>query len=1160
MSKSSVHKRYTHSKQWGGATLSCDQINNIIKKAPHFLGIMETAGLDAFSAGKSLSLKRSYSDDDIVPEFMEFLTAFGQALHQLENPSKIRADALENSGSTVSKAFDMLINDTPERASYAKKDATVGSFVYHDGADPAFPGIKTLIPGVNMLGSSLFDAVNGLTAFQRLIVFLYEFIAELDFSTNPSGAEIIGFLRKHDTVNFHRLCAEVVKDITNENHYASRPQWDSEFSEDKILQALQRSLVPVAETIKKELQSREYRAGDDPAPLVKAAGDVKSYKFKTDATPALKQLLAAVGADGDAASISAEWASIGKPKGRAPDSITLHGYLNTGFVNGTLNQVSDVTEPVLSGGSSVAMSDTEYAKLIVNHISKTVNPTAVGISAKETDLAKVLAATALPAAGKALPLPLRPAGTDGSAPLFMYDVALPHDRIDKALIDKAKEINDYVTAVKKMATPIGKVIAMALYDAVISGDEDFATDLTKSAVYAPTIIDAFAKYTDKLKSRVEFVNNKLKSAPAAAAVFKNQIVNGFITGIGSTIDAGNVKQEMSSGVAGNCQQELYEKVISNNVSAFDKIFNLVQNGESKPLDAILKELDALSPIQKRDRAARDAVFAKYRLNVKKLDERQVGGRKRVRRMRGGAGDEIEVINALRYVPALKVDGRRKIYLTPTESVTEAELFASRGEFGLRSLAQEIYTSELDAPITVNVGGRAINIDKDASSRAIINILGDTIFQLTDEDIMTILNRNSRMAPNDAARITKIENDLKANVLAQKSTWKYDGQNWTSNGSFNINDQCTFLTEETGRDCVGFLNECGLEQGTLKGCYEVIKRVNKNKAWPTDLSIKENVTKISPRVAFNILKKFNFDTIVEKDTNSGSRLYNIALVKVEPVGKWLKRFEKADFQSKFASAGPVDQVVKAIKENPYFLNYLSLLVEWVNAHPVVLNPGWTEKAAPAVTDKPNYNFDELKMYEYYPPTRGVQQRGTNLSMLLHSLNQLGGNFKEGTYSYKRAAMFNDMRRHVADDIEMPFNRAMFDHNMRGGNGDEIVKFLEGGNKGSSELLKGLYEQIVDVLKSRRIDLSPKSKQALDGILNRISASEKEANEILLKEIKRAQILKATGQRIDIANVNDADEIKAIEERYLDATKRAERSSAKFIDALVTMLTVTVKGKK
>jgi hypothetical protein len=244
-----------------------------------------------------------------------------------------------------------------------------------------------------------------------------------------------------------------------------------------------------------------------------------------------------------------------------------------------------------------------------------------------------------------------------------------------------------------------------------------------------------------------------------------------------------------------------------------------------------------------------------------------------------------------------------------------------------------------------------------------------------------------------------------------------------------------------------------------------------------------------------------------------------------------------------------------------------LVEWVNAHPSVLNKGWVVKdKAEGPANKPNVNFrDDLKVYEYYPAGKVANAKNNvGLQMLLRGLTQLGGNFKDGVYAYKRRAMFNDMKRHRAVDIDAPFSRGMFDRDMpqqTGGHGDDIIKFLEGGKEGSADLLKNLYQQIEKMLeRQQRVKLSENSRKKMDDALLKISEGEKEANTVLLNEIKRGEIQRATGNRIDINGIEDDAEIKEIEERYLKKTKDVEKSSAKFIDALVTMLTVTVNGRK
>jgi len=1195
---------------------------------------MKDGGLDAFTAEVNPIYQTSSSikKTDVVPEFMETLTALGQALNQIENPTKARSELLLDTAGPINSVFNAMLNTRPTSngTAYANiRNLNVESFVFHDGAQSEFANIKSLIPGMNLLGTSIWKPAASANSLQQLISFLYCFIAQLDLSTGLTGESVILFLQKNDTVNFGRLVKETV-DMFDNKYYDDSSKLL--LATNQKTNGLIKSLGSVADDIIKELVTRSSVSSTNEIVNTDSnSGTAANYDF-TDAETSLKAFLdptvqaslqpakTGFGIPAMAAALTAIADKlVSRDVGSIPNTIkpvfnddnlavkiARHGYLNAPFFNGTAEKITNKNEATISSAVVVGgqLSEIDYKPIVTAWLIKYNLTTLVpgyalmntaDIKQKITDLSngtqvtssgnKKKAADALPLLQSQIAVPS--AGLANSAPLFLYSpVAGPppettYSRIDKPLTGTATDllvteipgINDFIRGIKQFQSPdytFSKIALVALLDALVSNTGNLAKDQKNNAPkYAAIIHDSIEKYKNYVASRIPYVNTKINTSGInnTTLAFKDKLINGFFSDLRGSVPSESNKQNMSSGT---CQRRIYDEVLWGHFDEYDQIFNLLKGEQPvKNLDAIQKNIDALSTADKNNKVTKDAQYAGYRLNVKKIPRYgMIGGR---RRMHGGDG-EIDVINALDGVPAITAGSQRIIWLTETERITEDELFNNNGgQFALRRLAQEIFTSDpANDDVTVSrPSGGDVTLNKAVAAKNIVKILGDKIFNLSPNDIMSVLNNNAKNAPSVSKKMVQDEKDLKAYMLANgEPKWQLnaDRSDWEIPGKdFNIEDQCGFIDDATAPGCVSFLNECGLEQGTFAGCYEVVKKIDKNKQWAS-VTNKETITKISPRVAYNILKHFNFDTITAKDANSSSPFANIDLIKMEPLSSWYKRLDTTDLQNKFKpkNGDTSEEAVQIMKDNKYFLSYLSLLVEWVNAHPSLLNKGWVTTPKTEGPKDEHYNFiKDFRPYEYYPSNKAVgAKNGANLQMLLRGLTQLGGNYRDGMYAYKRRAMFNDMKRNSGRDIEMPFNRGMFDRDMPQNGGGDVYKFLEGPSKeGSATFLKNLYNQIAKMLQDqRKIDLSEPSKSNLDKILDKISVAEKEANEWLLKAIKRQQIKNITNGRIDIEQVANDDELKKIEEMYLSKTKEVERSSEKYINSLVTMLTLTINGRK
>lgn len=130
--------------------------------------------------------------------------------------------------------------------------------------------------------------------------------------------------------------------------------------------------------------------------------------------------------------------------------------------------------------------------------------------------------------------------------------------------------------------------------------------------------------------------------------------------------------------------------------------------------------------------------------------------------------------------------------------------------------------------------------------------------------------------------------------------------------------------EDKTSCRAFMNECLLDSDpkNIMKCIRVMENQDFGAA------AKKEISNMTPIVALNLLKKFGFRTYKLFDTEAG-----FDILKVENVSHWLKTYMKKIFnEDKNAQT--------AIENNDKILQYLNLVVEYVNANPGILNTNYS----------------------------------------------------------------------------------------------------------------------------------------------------------------------------------------------------------------------------
>lgn len=186
-------------------------------------------------------------------------------------------------------------------------------------------------------------------------------------------------------------------------------------------------------------------------------------------------------------------------------------------------------------------------------------------------------------------------------------------------------------------------------------------------------------------------------------------------------------------------------------------------------------------------------------------------------------------------------------------------------------------------------------------------------------------------------------------MTDKNIWQVDQQGrlfMNENGNtiyYGANDPATVqrlrsqfkcystLVKADPTTCNKYVNQCLLSNDTdsLKVCAEIWKQKDFY-----DVS-KEEIKNMHPLVAVRTLQKFGFRVHKVSDAMAG-----ITIKKFEDVDHWIKHVlqKQPQFQTQIQSQTPGDnKTIQAIVEsNENLLNYLRLIVEYVNANPAILN--------------------------------------------------------------------------------------------------------------------------------------------------------------------------------------------------------------------------------
>jgi hypothetical protein len=174
-------------------------------------------------------------------------------------------------------------------------------------------------------------------------------------------------------------------------------------------------------------------------------------------------------------------------------------------------------------------------------------------------------------------------------------------------------------------------------------------------------------------------------------------------------------------------------------------------------------------------------------------------------------------------------------------------------------------------------------------------------------------------------------DANTGVMYKKVDGKrieYGAETQADKDALTSNFHCySTLVNAKGEECEKYINDCLInnDSGSLKECLKFASASNKGFY---DIAKKE-INNMHPLIALRTLQKYGFRHITKYDDDA-----RMNLKKVECVAHWLQKYMAKKF--------PDEADQRAISNNPLLLDYLELIVQYVNANPALLNKNYNGK--------------------------------------------------------------------------------------------------------------------------------------------------------------------------------------------------------------------------
>ena len=434
----------------------------------------------------------------------------------------------------------------------------------------------------------------------------------------------------------------------------------------------------------------------------------------------------------------------------------------------------------------------------------------------------------------------------------------------------------------------------------------------------------------------------------------------------------------------------------------------------------------------------------------------------------------------------------------------------------------------------------------------------------------------RLDANGVPGWAKKEEELSQALLVTKrdKIWEYKGSDYNpkKDAGFaaidGIKNTCGFV-QNNSADCMAALERCLLStQLDVGNCENLLDLSYKN---ITNTEAIELVSKMDPRLSFEILRAFHFGWYVEKSV--AGRLKGLSVYKVEPLRDWIKEFITEQKNKKcFGKAGTVfsqncnsishhlgPAITKKIKDmindpdvtKHGFLKFLGYLVDWVNANPTVLNSEIDFGAKPLQ----NILGSVATINIGYNVTGNTAENVSKMECAINNLQKI--NARRQPHDFVSMVQ-------MARNVKMQFNRNMvanphgvYRMNMTGG----IAGVYDAMLNADASFVRAIYGSIPGKLQGllRSVGnyaMTDKTIGKFNDKLNKMIECEKTIKKLSRDFMRNIEINKASNGVIDVSGRSDKDVKKLMEKHGLIQSEHENmtRYTGNFLNAASAVLNV------
>lgn len=281
------------------------------KKFRTFMTLLNQSGYEAFTFqyAKAGSKIGEADNKDIRPDFFRYILALSYALNQLETPSGRGEAKAKEAEDSVKYIVRGLVDGGTGTTRLSENSLNVEQFLFQLGnAD-----VPHLLPGFNLFGlhenTYGTNASKQYTSLQKLVYFLYAFIAQLDLTKNLDADKVNAFLVENDNLYYNPMVIDVVNDV--EKLIKDTPH-EKKVDKDLIVRGVYEGAKQLTKEILKELQQvGDGKTDNDIWKKFSDAGSKFDAKFATtNINVELEKAPTGVGLFGNDANGDAEYAKI----------------------------------------------------------------------------------------------------------------------------------------------------------------------------------------------------------------------------------------------------------------------------------------------------------------------------------------------------------------------------------------------------------------------------------------------------------------------------------------------------------------------------------------------------------------------------------------------------------------------------------------------------------------------------------------------------------------------------------------------------------------------------------------------------------------------------------------------------------------------------------